>query len=397
MEKFDKNKIDRRYRFAKRFTLPYFGRIFKKKYGFKPYTVTLPDGPNIILCNHVTTYEPMIAVACCDKPMRIVTAKDFINIRFRRLFDKYFAPIWKDKNLHDASVAVEIMRSLKAGCNVLMFPEGNRTFSSRLCYINEATAKLVRACRVNVVFLNFVGGFSIDPRFSLDYRKGKIDLIIRKTISKEEIAKMSLEEIEACIKENLTVNDVPSAVPSISDKRAEKLERVLYRCPVCGAISTIYSHGNLVGCRSCELEVTYGERLLFENPNKEEFKHKELYEWYKEQEDYVRSSAFEKDDLIYLDNDVNLEDIGLDHETMLSEHIKVMLFGDRLVVGEHEFPFTSIREMTVSGKQTFLFYVGDITYRVSSSIVGFNALKYVQMYYHLYDKERGIEDKFLGI
>ena len=53
--------------------------------------------------------------------------------------------------------------------------------------------------------------------------------------------------------------------------------------------------------------------------------------------------------------------------------------------------------MTVSSKQTLIFYVDDISYRLSSDIVGVNFIKYMQMYYHLNNKKLGFADDFLGI
>ena len=392
-----KRPWEKRYAFARSVAKGMVIRVARKRYGFKVPKIELPDGPCLVLCNHVTTYEPLLVVAACKKPLRAVIAKDFIRFNWRKSLQYWFSPIWKDKSLQDPSVPLAIIRSVRAGDSVLLFPEGNRTFSSRLCYISDATAKLVRSCKADVVYLNVTGGFSIDPRFSLDFRKGEMDIKMRGILKKEDIAKMSIPEIKQNIIENLTVNDVPSATPSISDKRAEKLERVLYRCPVCHSLGHIHSEGNLVKCDSCGLEVAYGEYLTFENPNKENFPHHELYDWFIEQEEYVRSTSFSPEDLIYEEGDVNLEDIDLDHQTMLLEHAPIKMFGSKLVVGDRVFPFEEIAEIAVSGKQTFLFYSEGITYRVSSSIVGWNPLKYMQMFYHIRNKTSGQDDSFLGI
>ena len=392
-----KRRWEKRYAIARLFGRRMVFQVARKRYGFKVPKIELPDTPCLVLCNHVTTYEPLLVVAACKKPLHAVIAKDFIRFRWRKFLQYWFSPIWKDKSLQDPSVPLAIIRSVRAGDSVLLFPEGNRTFSSRLCHISDATAKLVRSCKVDVVYLNVTGGFSIDPRFSLDFRKGEMDIKMRGILKKEDIAKMSIPEIKADIIEKLTVQDIPSAVPSISDKRAEKMERVLYRCPVCHSLGHIHSEGNLVKCDSCGLEVTYGEHLTFENPNKEEFKHHELFDWYAEQEEYVRSTSFLAEDLIYEENDVNLEDIDLDHQTTLLEHVPIKMFGSRLEVGDHVFPFEEIAEIAVSGKQTFLFYSEGITYRVSSSIVGWNPLKYMQMFYHIRNKLAGQDDSFLGI
>ena len=394
-----KQEVDWRYNYRKYFPLwrLWAKNKVKRRYGYDIPMLNIPEGNNLILCNHVTTYDPFILIAACDKPARVVIAKEFVPLRFRRLLGKRFNPIWKDKNLKDPSVALEIVRTLRKGDSVFLFPEGNRTFSTKLCYIGESIAKLAESGKANIIYVNIVGGLTIDPRFGLRFRKGHIDMFIRGMLKKEDMANMSLEEIHQDICKNLSVEEVPSKYPSVSKKRAEKLERVLYRCPVCHELCHIRSEGNLVKCDACGLEVTYGEHLLFENPNKEGFPHHDLYDWFKEQEDFVRSSTFSPDEIILEEDHVNLEDINLDHEIFLDKDVHISLSGTSLKVGEREFKISDIKEITVSGKQNFIFYVGDTIYRVSSKIAGFNALKYMQVYYRIRHQASGEDDSFLGI
>ena len=390
-------KRRRRYNLASIFVKPAVRRLAKKDYGFALPHLKMPEGANLVLANHVTTYDPYMIMACFDKPLYPVTAKDFIQLKKRKSLQRYFSPIWKDKSLQDAGIALTMLRRLKEGENILLFPEGNRTFSTHLCVIAPSIAKLIAKSKANLVFVNVVGGLTIDPRFALDYRKGEMDIKLRKVISKKELAKMSLEEVMKAVEENLTVNEIPSTSPSFSEKRAEKLERVLYRCPVCQSISTIVSEGNLLRCTKCGLEVTYGEHLLFENPNKPEFKHPDLYSWYEEQERYVRDYPIVKGARIYEEDDVNLEEIGLDHENRLLSNVRIALDDETLEVGDMSFPLDEIMEIAVSGRQTFLFYFKKQTFRVCSDKVGFNALKYMQMYYHIRAQKAGEPSDFLGI
>ena len=200
--------MNKKKKWAKRFLLaravcrPFVAHLARKEYGFKIPKITLPDGPALIFCNHVTTYDPLLIVAAFKKPCHIVVAKDFIRMKWRKSVQKWFSPIWKDKSLQDPAVPMEIIRYLRAGESVMVFPEGNRTFSSRLCYIGESTAKLARSCRSDILFLNIIGGFTVDPRFSLDFRKGQMEIVYRGMLKKEDVAKMELEEILEKIKEN---------------------------------------------------------------------------------------------------------------------------------------------------------------------------------------------------
>ncbi|MCR5490866.1 MAG: 1-acyl-sn-glycerol-3-phosphate acyltransferase [Bacilli bacterium] len=376
-----------------------FGRIARKQFGIKlRKNIEMPKGPKIVMCNHVTTYGPYMVALSLKGVYHMMAAKDFVPFKYRRLLNYWFSPIWKDKSLHDSGLVMDCLRLLRKGESILFFPEGNRTFSTHLCYISPATAKLVAKSKATVVYVNVKGGLTVDPRFSLDIRKGKFEISVRKVRTPEEIASMSLEELRNDIIENLTVDDVPSPWPSISERRAEKLERVLYRCPCCGKISTIRSEGNLVKCDACGLEVTYGAHLLFENPNKEGFRHKELYTWYAEQEEYVRGYEAKPGELIYSDPHVSLHRIALEHrDEPVVEDAELKMTDETISFGDFSIPLDEIIEMAVTGKQAFLFYHNKETYRASSSTIGFNALKYLQMHYHLRNKKTGASDDFLGI
>lgn len=389
---------------ARRFNVGVFfariilGGLIRRKYGLKLQKIVLPKGPKIIMCNHVTTLGPFTVMMSIREPIHGMVAKDFIPLKYRKLIDFFFSPIWKDKSLHDSGLVMECFRYLKAGENVFFFPEGNRTFSTHLCYIPPATAKMVARSKATIVYLNLRGGITVDPRFGLENRKGHMEFGIRAIRTPEEIAKMSEAEVLEDIKKNLSVEDVPSPWPSISDKRAEKLERVLYRCPTCGALSKIRSEGNLVKCDSCGLEVTYGEFLTFENPNQEGFKHKDLYSWYSEQEEYVRAFKPAPGQTIYSDSHVTLSDIALDRKSIpLATDVEMKLTPEALSFGDISLPLGEVFEMACTGKQSLLFYHDKKTYNVSSSVVGFNALKYLQMFYHLRNLHEGVNDDFLGI
>ena len=145
----------------------------------------------------------------------------------------------------------------------------------------------------------------------------------------------------------------------------------------------------------CGLKVEYTSKLTF-NCSDPRFKYKTVNDWFVDQEKWIRSYEYQGSDPIFEDENIILHKIFIDHNEEVTRG-KLSLYEDYLLIGEKRFDFSSIIEMTVSSKQTLIFYVDDISYRLSSDIVGVNFIKYMQMYYHLNNKKLGFDDDFLGI
>ena len=383
----------RRHRFLYNFLKPVVLRPFfysRNHFKSKLYKLDKTRG-NIIIANHQTTDDPFLLAGSFKGLTYPVMARDFIPIQARKFTYKWIGPILKSKNLKDVNVVVNMLRVLKEGHNIILYPEGNRTFSGDLCYIGDATAKLIKKAKANVIFYNFHGGYGFDPRYSTSHRKGKFYGELRREYKYEEIGQMSEEEILNIIKENLTVVEAPTNYSYKSKTRAEKLERALYLCPCCNKTQTLESSGNYIRCKECGLEAEYGEHLTFK-ANKENFKFNTVGEWFKYQEDYVYNYKVEPNKILYQDDNCILDKIT-DLENTNLDNGRCVMSDTYIEVNNTRYELSSIAEMTVSGKQNLIFYVGNDSIRISCSTLGFNAVKYMQMYYHIIHKE----SDFLGI
>ena len=73
---------------------------------------------------------------------------------------------------------------------------------------------------------------------------------------------LSVDELFAIIKDELKVDDTLSGVRFKSNKKAEFIERALYLCPVCGAISSFRSEKNRFRCEKCGLQAEYTANMI---------------------------------------------------------------------------------------------------------------------------------------
>src|SRR5690554_3484206 len=155
-----------RHRFVFALVRPFFWLFLRLRYGFRYKRCHLPKGPAIILFNHTTNMDPFMVSSSIHGPVYFVATDDIFSIPFISKLIKYLvAPISKSKAVNDINTVKNCLRIVKEGGRIAISPEGNRTYSGKLCHINKAIVKLVKLLKVPLVLYNIVGGFGVNPRF----------------------------------------------------------------------------------------------------------------------------------------------------------------------------------------------------------------------------------------
>ena len=373
-------------------------RLFLRiKYHYKAKKMKLPKRPYLIISNHLTTLDPIMLAVSFNFPIYFLTSADLFSSKYGGLIKWLVNPIPKRKSVKEMGPIKDMVRICKEGGTVAVFPEGNRSYDGSQCFIDDAIAKLAKLMKTDIILYNIHGGYGIDPRWAIKGRKGKSYGAIRKIISKEDVAKMSVEELFEEIKTNINVPVVPTTVEFKSKNNALGLERVLYLCPKCGKTQTLYTESDYVKCRECGLEVKYNQNLEFET-NDETFQFKYVSEWGKYQIDFVKSYQ-DKGQSIFTDK-VQLYDVPFKKRPQLLMNGEVIMYSDRFEfqVEEEkmEFKFDDIFSVTCVGKNKLNFYIEDKTYQVKGDVT-LNTLKYMQMYYHFKNLKEGKEDDYFGM
>jgi len=173
----------------------------------------------------------------------------------------------------------EMVKVIKRGGSIALFPEATRTWSGETLYIDPSIAKLAKLLRVPVITARMRGAYSFDPRWAKYPRRSAMIIDYNLAINKDQLESLTNEEILEIIKTNLYQNDISyqrmNKVKIRSTTRAEHLDLILFICPSCEAIDGIYSKKNSVKCSDCGLDVLvnkYGffsssrETHKFDNP-----------------------------------------------------------------------------------------------------------------------------------
>lgn len=236
----------------------------KSKFQMKmPKKAKLPDGGNLILSNHVTKYDQFfIAFYFWFQQIYYVSGENVFRRRlFRRFAEGSVGVIVHQRGITALGTINSMMKRLKAGRNVMIFPEGAMTFDGRTKPVDASIAKVAKMSGANLVLFRIDGGYFAQPRWGKSIRKGQVKLE-HIVITKEELKKMTAAQIRDAINNTLYVDAYESQeknrIKYISKDGCEGLECCLYKCPKCHKLSELKSKGNVLFCE-CGYSAKYDD------------------------------------------------------------------------------------------------------------------------------------------
>lgn len=228
-----------------------------------------PAGPFIVVCNHVTDWDPLLVGAAFRSQMYFLASEHIMRLGFvSRLLDWLVHPITRQKGGSAAGAVMEMLRVTRAGYNVALFPEGNRTWDGVTREFPASTGKLIKQSGASLVTFRLRGGYLSSPRWSGDsVRRGLLRGELVKVYTAEELKGMSALQINAAIARDIHVDafDDQRSRPILYHGRnlAENLETLLFICPKCFSHATLYSAGDDFRCRRCGFATHYAPTGAF--------------------------------------------------------------------------------------------------------------------------------------
>ena len=248
--------------------------------------------PCLYLMNHSSFLDLKIASKILyPKPYNIVSTLDaFVGKRWL-MHNIGCTPTTKfvtDVNL--VRNMVHILRKQKT--SVLMYPEAGYSFDGTSTLLPDSLGQCLKLLKVPVVMIRTYGAFARDPLYNgLRLRKVKVTATVEYLFSPDEIAKMSVEELNSAIREQFSFDGFrwqqENKVRIQENFRAEGLSRVLYKCPACGAEGEMKAHGVSIECGACGKSYTLDEYgHLSADEGETEFSH--VPDWFRWQRECVR-------------------------------------------------------------------------------------------------------------
>lgn len=139
------------------FRLPIYIGI-RIKYRFKTKKYKLPKGSHLILFNHPSNLDPLYTGLTFTRPTYFIANEDLFSLGFTsKVLNHLVAPIPKQKSMRDTSTIRTSLKVVKEGGNIGVAPEGNRTYSGDLNYIDPSIVKFAKLLKVPVVLFTIKG------------------------------------------------------------------------------------------------------------------------------------------------------------------------------------------------------------------------------------------------
>ena len=329
----------------------------------------------IVLSNHATDYDPIFLGVAFPRQMYFVASEHIT--RFGRLYgllNYVFAPIVRYKGTIAASTVIDIMRKTKRGGNVCIFAEGARTWDGVTSKIHPSTAKLVKAAGCGLVTFKLSGGYFASPMWSgsKNTRKGRVYGECVHTFTREEVEKMSDDEllkiIESDLYENAYERQKAAPVRYKGRNLAIGLERLIFKCPVCSAYDSITSHANSASCSECKTVISYNEYGMLSGLPFDTLL--ELSDWQKDEviKDAEKGAVYSSEaaQLFRIEN----------HEPSLVDEGELSLSCSELTCGKTSFDTGKIPDLSMHGNNCLVFIADGAYYEIKLP-VGLNAYKYM--------------------
>lgn len=356
----------------------------------------------LVISNHQTSFDQFFLGLGFKKHLYYVTNDDIFSNGFvSKLISFLVKPIPIKKGTADVKAVMDCMRIAKEGGSIAIFPEGNRTYSGRTGAIKDTIAPFAKALKLPIAIYHIKGGYGVQPRWSDKTHGGKMTAGVSEIIEYDDYKSLSDGELYDLICKKLYIDEARVDIEYPSKKSAEYLERAMYYCPKCG-FGAWKSQGENARCEKCGTEIKYLATKEIQGVN-DEFPYRFIGDWYDAQCEFLRKIDTSKyiDTPIFSDTVDFLEVIPCKKKISLGNSVKLFAYGDRFEIdfGERRevFLYSEITASGVLGRNKMNFYSRKRIFQVRYD-EHFNALKYVNIYYHAQNVLKGdTENGFIGL
>ena len=222
------------------------------------------DEPCLFLMNHSSfTDLEIFSTLFSDRQYHIVMTLDgFVG---KEWLMRSLGCIPARKFITDMPLVKDIVYCLQdLGSSVLMYPEASYSFDGTATALPSSVGKCLKLFNVPVVMITTEGAFHRDPLYNgLRKRDVAVKATVKYLLSADDIKSKSVKELNEILKKEFSFDhwrwQRENGIKVTEPFRAEGLERVLYKCPVCGKERVMRSSGIEISCGSCGATWELGE------------------------------------------------------------------------------------------------------------------------------------------
>ena len=227
-------------------------------------------GPCFVIFNHLSRIDHMyVCGACAPRPTNMMAGyNEFYRKKFWLLFalDK----VIPKKNYVPDKLSIRAVSDVikKGGC-VTFAPEGLASDYGGNKPIVPGTSKMFKHFKVPVYLCYLEGQYLQNTKVCLDERFGETHATMSLLFSKEDVERLSVEEMDDIINERFRRNEYAwNKEKKIKWKTkgriCHRLEDFCYKCPKCGKEFTMKGEGDKITCSACGNGATMDDYYQFQ-------------------------------------------------------------------------------------------------------------------------------------
>lgn len=295
----------------------------------------------LILMNHSSFIDlEMIVSLVYPKPMNIITITDgFIG---KNWLMKQLGCVPTRKFTTDTQLVRKMLNIVKnTNSSILLYPEAGYSIDGTSTTLPESLGKFVKMLKIPVITVISEGAYQRQPLYNeLIKRKVKVNVNIKKILTKEEIDNKTEVEIQKMIEEEFSFDNwrwqQENNIIIDHPERAKGLNRLLYKCPHCLAEGNMKGENHTLTCPNCGKVYELTENGFMKAIEGEtEINH--VPDWYRWERECVRKEILEgkynvKEEVeIYMMIDTyNVYSLGDGHLTHDEDGFKLTAFDGKL-------------------------------------------------------------------
>ena len=211
--------------------------------------------PYLLLSNHMS-FVDFELVSLGTYPHRVNNVVNIDGFYMRAWLLEWIGAICTRKFTTDLHLVKSIRKVLERGDVLCMYPEARYSPAGTTAYLPESLGMLVKKSKVPVVIALHHGNYLHSPFWNFR-KKRKVPLYttFTKLWDPEDLEKLTVEEINAGLKEALTYDEYKwqkdNGILITEPYRAEGLNKILYQCPSCKTEHKMESKGAELFCTKC--------------------------------------------------------------------------------------------------------------------------------------------------
>ena len=232
------------------------GRKYKAKFNLID-KVTDCDGPCFVVFNHLSRIDHMYVMgATYPRVTNMIAANnEFYRSKFWFIFG--LNKVIPKKNYYPDRLTIKgVSQVIKKGGCVTFSPEGEASQYGGNKPVVPGTSKMFKHFKIPVYFCHLEGQYLQNTKVCLDQRLGKTYATLSFLFTKEDVERLSVEEMDDILNEKFRTNEYAwNAEKKIKWKTygriCHRLEDFCYKCPKCGQEFTMKGESDKITCSNC--------------------------------------------------------------------------------------------------------------------------------------------------